>query len=33
MAVNRFDIEAAGKTDWGVMGTPNSRLAIPYARS
>src|ERR1700730_12328880 len=33
IAVNCLDIEAAGKTDAGVMGTPNSRFAMPYARS
>lgn len=33
MAVNCLEIEAAGKTDAGVMGTLNSRLAIPYPRS
>ena len=33
MAVNCLDIEAAGKTDAGVMETPNSRFAMPYPRS
>ena len=33
MAVNCLDIEAAGKKDAGVMGTPNSRFAMPYPRS
>src|SRR6266851_8497186 len=29
----RRQVEAAGKTDAGVMGTPNSRFAMPYPRS
>ncbi len=33
MAVNCLEIEAALKMDAAVMGTPNSRFAIPYPRS
>jgi hypothetical protein len=29
MAVNCFEIDATGKTDAGVLRTPNSRFAIP----
>src|SRR5947209_2803063 len=32
IAVNCLDIEAAGKTDAGVMGTLSSRFAMPYPR-
>jgi len=33
IAVNCFEIDAALRTDAGEIGTPRSRLAIPYPRS
>jgi hypothetical protein len=33
IAVNCFEIDAASNTDAGLMGTPSSRLAMPYPRS
>ena len=33
IAVNCFEIDAASKTDAGVIGTPSSRFATPYPRS